>query len=297
MSGAPRTQLDDPTVSPTKGRVMHSEARYYDVLAWLLTFGHEHAFRERLVDLARIAPGERVLDVGCGTGTLAIAAKRRVGPSGAVDAIDASREMIERAMRKAAKAAIDVRFRTAIVEALPFPDATFDVVVSTLMLHHLPTAVRTQCFQEIRRVLKPGGRVFAVDFATPANARRGLLARLHRHGHLTLPAILDLLSDARFSLVESGSVGVSDLHFALAIVPNVDNAFDRLQQAPVSRQLAPLGGMPWAFLGLGALVVAHALVLFVGWSRLAWPAVIVAGLTAFLVLLHVRGAPSHRQRQ
>ena len=88
----------------TKGLVMHSTARYYDLLTWLLTLGRERAFRDRLVDLARLAPGESVLDAGCGTGTLAIAAKRRVGPSGAVHGIDASPEMIARARRKAAKA-------------------------------------------------------------------------------------------------------------------------------------------------------------------------------------------------
>src|SRR5215471_15579110 len=80
----------------TKGRVLHSEAHYYDLLAWLLTFGRERAFRERLVGLARVDPGDTVLDVGCGTGTLAIAAKRRVGAAGAVHGVDASLEMIER---------------------------------------------------------------------------------------------------------------------------------------------------------------------------------------------------------
>src|SRR5688572_23501400 len=119
----------------TKGRVMHSEARYYDILAWMLTLGRERAFRERLVGLARVESGEAVLDVGCGTGTLAITAKRCVGAASAVYGIDASPEMIERAKRKAAKAGVQVTFQTAIVEALPFHGAQFDVVLSTLMLH------------------------------------------------------------------------------------------------------------------------------------------------------------------
>ena len=296
MPDDPRARLERESVPATKGRVMHSEARYYDILAWLLTLGRERAFRDRLVDLARIVPAESVLDVGCGTGTLAIAAKRRVGPAGEVDAIDASREMIERATRKAAKARVNVHFQVAIVEALPFPDASFDVVVSTLMLHHLPRPVRAQSLQEIARVLKPRGRLLAVDFATPANARRGLLARLHRHGHLALPAMLDLLTGAGFALVESGSVGVSDLHFALATVRDVGAAGERQSQTPMSRELPPLGGAPWVLVFvLVALLGAHGLALWVGWSRLAWPALLVAGLGVLAFLLHLR-APLHRQR-
>ena len=92
------------TAPVTKGAVMRSSARFYDLMVWLLTFGRERAFRERLVELARVQLGESVLDVGCGTGSLAIAAKRRVGPTGIVHGIDASPEMIARATRKATKA-------------------------------------------------------------------------------------------------------------------------------------------------------------------------------------------------
>jgi len=207
------------TAPATRGLVLHTGVRYYDFLAWLLTMGHERAFRERLLDLGRVTPGERVLDVGCGTGTLALAASRRVGAGGTVDAIDASPEMIARAQRKAARAGADVAFRTAVVESLPFPDASFDVVFSTLMLHHLPRPAREQCVREIRRVLRPGGRLLAVDFATPARERRGLLARLHRHGHFALRDILALLTEAGLTVVESGPVGVRDLQFALAATP------------------------------------------------------------------------------
>src|SRR5262249_5497440 len=125
-----------PDAPPTTGRVLHWAARY-DLLVWFLTHGRDRAFRERLVGLARLATGESVLDGGCGTGSLAIAAKRQVGVNGKVFGIDASSAMIARATSKATKAGLDVGFKNAAAEALPFPDTQFDVVLSTLMLHHL----------------------------------------------------------------------------------------------------------------------------------------------------------------
>lgn len=204
------------TAPATKGHVMRSSARFYDLLVWLLTLGRERPFRERLLDLAHLEPGESVLDVGCGTGTLAIAAKRRVGPSGMVHGIDASPEMIARATHKAGKADVDVTFRTAIIETLPFPDRQFDVVFSTMMLHHLPRATREQGAREIRRVLKPGGRVLAVEFGMPAHHRKGIIGHLHRRGHLSPDSVNELLSSSRLTVVERGPVGVRDLHFTLA---------------------------------------------------------------------------------
>jgi ubiquinone/menaquinone biosynthesis C-methylase UbiE len=211
------TTIRDSAAPATKGRVMRSSARFYDLMVWLLTLGRERSFRERLVELARLQPGESVLDVGCGTGSLAIAAKRRVGPRGSVHGIDASPEMIARATRKAKKAGVDVTFRTAVVETLPFPDGRFDVVLSTLMLHHLPRPTREQSAREIRRVLKPGGRVLAVDFGMPGRRRKGIIGHLHhRRGHVALDSVIELLTAAGLTVVESGPVGVKDLHFTVA---------------------------------------------------------------------------------
>lgn len=194
----------------TKGLVIHWAARY-DLLAWVLTRGRERAFREHLISLAGLQPGNSVLDIACGTGTLAIAATRHVGPTGAVFGIDASPEMITRATHKAAKAGASACFQLAAAEQLPFPDARFDVAFSTLMLHHLPRNTRQQCATEIRRVLKPAGRVLAVDFA-----KRGLFAHFHRHGHLAIEEIVAVLGNAGFTVVSGGPVGMSDLNFVLA---------------------------------------------------------------------------------
>jgi ubiquinone/menaquinone biosynthesis C-methylase UbiE len=209
-------KMADLNLTPgTTGSVLHSAA-CYDLLVWLVTLGRERVFREKVVRLARLKPGESVLDVGCGTGSLAIAAKRWVGPTGTVYGIDASPEMIARAGKKATRAGVEVVFKDAVAEALPFPDAHFDAVLTTLMLHHLPRKARQQCACEIRRVLKPGGRVLAVDFGGSARERRGLFAHFHRHGHVNLPDMRALLSEAGLNIVESGAVGMRDLQFVLA---------------------------------------------------------------------------------
>jgi ubiquinone/menaquinone biosynthesis C-methylase UbiE len=198
--------------------LLHSAARY-DLLLWLLMLGRERSFRERLLGLARLEDGESVLDVGCGTGTLAIAAKKHVGPTGSVYGIDASPEMIARARKKAKKARVEVVFNNGLAEALPFPDAHFDVVLITVMLHHLPRQQRQQCVLEIKRVLKPGGRVLAVDFPESGTKGRSFLRHFHPpHGYVNVRDMIGLLSGAGLSCVQSGDVGVHDLQFVLAEV-------------------------------------------------------------------------------
>lgn len=197
----------------THGLLINWAARY-DLLAWVLTHGRERQLRERCIDLARVASGAAVLDVGCGTGSLAIAAARHVGPTGRVFGIDASPPMIARARRKATKDGVHVDFNVGVAEHLPFPDGRFDVVLSTLMLHHLPRKTRQQCAREMTRVLKSGGCVLAVDFGR--SNRRGLLSHVHRHGHVDVTDIVALLEGADLTVKTTGPVGMNDLHFVLA---------------------------------------------------------------------------------
>jgi ubiquinone/menaquinone biosynthesis C-methylase UbiE len=203
----------------TSGIVLHSPV-LYDLTVWLALSGKEQAFREKVLQLARVSTGECVLDVGCGTGTLVIAAKRRVGPLGTVYGVDASLEMLARAEKKAKKAGLEVFFRNTVAEALPFPHGHFDAVLSTVMLHHLPKKTRLECAHEIRRVLKPGGRVLAVDFEG-LDQKRTFLSHFHRpHGHVKRSDIVALLSQAGFNTIDSGPVGVRDMHFVLATSPS-----------------------------------------------------------------------------
>src|SRR3990172_3029854 len=190
----------------TAGRTIRSWARFYDAASWLLSFGQAPAIRKMTVEMAAAARGEAVLDVGCGTGSLAIALKAEVGESGEVRGIDASPEMIEQARRKAARQGAAVEFVVAPIEELPYPDARFDLVVSSFMLHHLPNGVKRKGLAEVRRVLKPGGRFLAVDFGGTSQSLVGHLLSVlgHGHGHASMEALAPVMAEAGFTEVEAG---------------------------------------------------------------------------------------------
>ncbi len=132
----------------------------YDLVMWFLTLGRERALRQSIADMIRYRPGENVLDVGCGTGSLALVAKERVGKAGSVHGIDPAPKQIARARSKAARRGLAVDFQLGVVEKLSFPDQTFDIVQSTFAIDHVPSDLQHQGLNEIARVLKPGGRLF-----------------------------------------------------------------------------------------------------------------------------------------
>ena len=181
----------------TAGRVIR-HARLYDLLGRKMSRG-----RDTLVELAAPAPEEHVLDVGCGTGTVTLAIAPLV-PSGRVVGIDASPEMVDVAKSKAARSAIDAEFQLAAIESLPFADNTFDLVTSSLMLHHLPIELKREGLAEVRRVLKPGGRFVTVDFASESHGPLGHLLSIvgHGRGPAAFDSLEPLLRDAGFEHIE-----------------------------------------------------------------------------------------------
>jgi ubiquinone/menaquinone biosynthesis C-methylase UbiE len=183
------------------GLVIHS-AREYDLRFWLRARGRERAFRERLVELARLEPGERVLDVGCATGSLALAAKRHVGPAGSVHGIEPSPAMVERARRKAARARLDVSFDVGIVQQLPYDADAFDAVTCTLLLHQLHHDAWRLALAEMQRVLRPGGRLLLVDIATSEDGSR----TPHSHGSFDLGRLVPLVEATGFTIAAQGRV-------------------------------------------------------------------------------------------
>jgi SAM-dependent methyltransferase len=191
--------------------------RVYDVLLFLLTRGRDRAYREHLLDIARIGPGDRVLDIGCGTGTQAIAAQRRSQPGGAVTGVDVAAAMVETARRKARRAGLGIAFRQADAADLPFGDGGYDVVTMTTVLHMVPARRRFACLAEARRVLRPGGRLVLVDYGGDLRDRRHLSARHGWHGLFDLCGMRDALTEADFAEIEGGPLGWLSLHFLHAI--------------------------------------------------------------------------------
>ncbi len=190
--------------SETHGLVL-KEGWRYDLHGWLMdTFrfrGEAHRLKRRAVALANMRPGEQALDVGCGTGTLALDVQRRVGATGRVVGVDPGAQQIARARSKAARRHLPAEFRVGVIERLAFPDQTFDVVFSTLMMHHLSDTLKRQGLAEVARVLKRGGRLVIADF-TRKQDRQGRAARFHAGGS-SIQDLVALVKDAGFEHLDT----------------------------------------------------------------------------------------------
>lgn len=194
----------DQTTQQTKGLVLDQGWRYDLTVALadtLLFRGQRREMQRRTIELADLHPGERALDVGCGTGTLALVVQRRVGATGYVAGIDPAARQIARARAKAARRRLPIDFRIGVIERLPFDDQTFDVAFSTLMMHHLPAPLKRQGLAEVARTLKPGGRLIIADFAHKQD-RQGRAAHFHAGGS-DISALSALVAAAGFSRIET----------------------------------------------------------------------------------------------
>lgn len=116
--------------------------------------------------MIHLQSSERVLEVGCATGILSILAKRSVGDTGVVEGVDIAPKMIAVAQQKAQKAHLKIGFQVASIDSLPLSDAYFDVVISSLMFHHLDIDIKKRGSTKIYRVLKKDGRFFLSDYCS-----------------------------------------------------------------------------------------------------------------------------------
>jgi ubiquinone/menaquinone biosynthesis C-methylase UbiE len=196
----------------TRGLIMNWGWRY-DLMVWffdtLVFRGRLKQLRRKTIELAQLHSGDAVLDVGCGTGTLAIMAKERVGTTGRVCGIDPGAQQIARARSKVTGPNRAVDFQVGVIERLAFADASFDAVTSTMMMHHLPDDLKRQGLAEILRVLKPGGRLAIADFNRPEH-EPGQQKKFGA-GEMGLQDLATLVKEAGFSQVETGDIQLPHL--------------------------------------------------------------------------------------
>jgi ubiquinone/menaquinone biosynthesis C-methylase UbiE len=184
------TESSSSTSTSTSSSIMMSDmdGLWYDFGIAVSTWGREKSYRDEILQLVNLHPGMHVLDVACGTGSMALLASEyvlvsagdsttnsspRSSISGRVVGIDASTKLLERANHKLAqqmkkKKKTDpktITFQHGLAENLPFPDGIFDVAMMIISLHHFPTEeLQKAVIVEMKRVLKPGGKIVLVDF-------------------------------------------------------------------------------------------------------------------------------------
>jgi ubiquinone/menaquinone biosynthesis C-methylase UbiE len=168
----------------------------YDPFLWIL--GADKA-KQALIEQAEIKPGFRVLDIGCGTGSMAITIKR-MNPEAEVIGIDPDPDALALSKRKAKRARLSIEFDRGFADRMPYADSSFERVFSSFMFHHLAAEEKTATLGEIRRVLKPGGSLHLLDFVREHSVHSGKPAHgqlIHRHG-----AVAERIESRMTSLME-----------------------------------------------------------------------------------------------
>jgi ubiquinone/menaquinone biosynthesis C-methylase UbiE len=197
----------------------------YDLFGRLLGMDRVH---QTLIVQAELADGQRILEIGCGTGNLTTRVKR-AHPGAEVVGSDPDPRALDRARRKARRLN-GISFEQGYAQRLPYADGEFDRVLSAMMLHHVGDDAKPAAAEEIFRVLRPGGRLHLVDIGGDPGAGHGVMARLIRRNHHVAgnlgDAIPRLLGAAGFDCAEVASEPhrvLGRLNFYRAIRPGVAN--------------------------------------------------------------------------
>jgi len=147
-------------------RLFETIADRYDFFTALMSYGMDRGWKRTLLEMAALSGSERVLDIACGTGDITFEAGRRLN-NGCAIGLDITQSMLAIAQRKKQKKHENVVFHRADIMRLPFSDETFDCVTGGYALRNVPDI--PGALEEIKRVLKSGGRVLALDFGHPSN--------------------------------------------------------------------------------------------------------------------------------
>ena len=193
--------------------------RLYDFLLRRMTRGREASYRGEILDRAAVAPGDAVLDIGCGTGTQALLTLARVLPGGSVAGLDINPRMVAAARRKIRRAGAVIEIVQGDATALPFEAERFDVVTITTVLHMIAAPEHPACLAEARRVLKPGGRLLLIDYAGKLETRRHMSARHGPHGRFDLHELRGAVAEAGFESIAEGELGWLSLSYLVAELP------------------------------------------------------------------------------
>ena len=192
--------------------------RLNELVSQLAFGGRRGRVYQRIVALSGVGPGDCVLEVGSSSGYLARKLAAAAGPAGHVTAVDPSQPAIEHARRRGPAA---ITFITGVAQDLDLPDSSFDVVTSTLAVHHIPARKREAAFREMYRVTRPGGRLLVADFDP---SRRPLPlhpggARMRR-ASATAGPLEQLAATAGYEVISTGRLPL--LRYVLAIRPAAD---------------------------------------------------------------------------
>jgi ubiquinone/menaquinone biosynthesis C-methylase UbiE len=165
----------------------------------------EVALKQLLIAQAQIAAGQRVLDLGAGTGTLTVMIKQACWEADVVG-MDGDPKVLAIARVKATAAGVVIRFNQGLATALPYEDDSFDRVLSSLVLHHLTTEEKQHALGEAWRVLRPGGELHVLDFGPPQNVLAWLVSlvfrRLERTSDNIAGRLPGMFRQAGFTAVE-----------------------------------------------------------------------------------------------